>query len=94
MAESAAPQEIERALRRVGELLDAQSLRYHIVIIGGTAVNLLGLISRATTDVDILAFAAPDAAGTMRLRPPDEPLPTQQPTRPARRAFIFRISSH
>lgn len=75
MVEFTAPQEIERALRLVGELLDAGGLRYHIVVIGGTAVNLLGLVSRATTDVDILAFATPDSAGIMRLRPPDEPLP-------------------
>lgn len=69
------PQEIERALRLVGELLDAGGHRYHIVIIGGSAVNLLGLVSRATTDVDVLAFASPDSAGVMRLRLPDEPMP-------------------
>lgn len=77
MAEFASSQDIERALRLVGELLDARNLRYHIVVIGGTAVNLLGLVFRATTDVDILAFASPDSAGVMRLQPPDEPLPNE-----------------
>ena len=68
--------EIEVALRRVGDLLEARGRQYQIVVIGGAAVNLLGFVSRATTDVDILAFARIDAAGRHRLRPPDEPLPT------------------
>jgi hypothetical protein len=38
-------------------------------------MNLLGLVDRATTDVDILAFASTDGAGVLRLRPPDEPIP-------------------
>ncbi len=45
------------------------------MVIGGSALNLLGLVSRATTDVDVLAFAQPDETGLLRLRPPDEPLP-------------------
>jgi hypothetical protein len=66
---------IQRALRLVGELLQARGERLHVVVIGGAAVNLLGFVSRATTDVDILAFARPDASGSLRLVPPDEPLP-------------------
>ena len=66
---------IERALRLVGELLQARGERLHVVVLGGAAVNLLGFVSRATTDVDILAFARPDASGALRLVPPDEPLP-------------------
>ncbi len=66
---------IGRALRRVGELLQARGERFHIVVIGGAAVNLLGIVSRATTDVDILAFARSNASGSLRLVPPDEPLP-------------------
>ena len=69
------PNAIENAFRRVGELLRARGHQYHIVVIGGSAVNLLGFRSRATTDVDILAFASPDARGGFHLRPPDEPLP-------------------
>lgn len=67
--------EIERALRLVGDLLEAGGYRYHIVVVGGAAVNLLGLVSRATTDVDILAQASPDARGVLRLLPPDQPMP-------------------
>src|SRR5713226_6184684 len=69
-------QGIGRALRLLGELLQAQGQRFHIVVIGGATVNLLGIVSRATTDVDILAFARPGAQGTLRLTPPDEPLPS------------------
>jgi hypothetical protein len=75
VAEFGSNQEIERALSLVGELVDASNLHYHIVVIGGSAVNLLGVVSRATADVDILAFAGPDSSGALRLRPPDQPLP-------------------
>jgi hypothetical protein len=67
--------QIERALGLVGELLEAGGLRFHVVAIGGSALNLLGVVSRATTDFDILAFADPDPTGALLLRPPDEPLP-------------------
>lgn len=66
---------INKALRLVGELLQARGQRFRIVVIGGAAVNLLGVVSRATTDVDILAFARLDAGGTLHLTPPDTPLP-------------------
>ncbi len=66
---------INRALRLLGELLEARGEKFRIVVIGGAAVNLLGFVSRATTDVDILAFANTDAMGRLYLGPPDEPLP-------------------
>ena len=59
----------------VGELIAAAGLQFNVVIIGGSAVNLLGIVVRATTDVDILAFADRDVSGRLHLRPPDEPLP-------------------
>ena len=49
------PDQVATALRLVGELVEAAGLRFHVVIIGGSAVNLLGFVIRATTDVDILA---------------------------------------
>ena len=67
---------IDRALRLVGELVRARGAHFDIVVIGGAAVNLLGFVSRATTDVDILAFAEADAGGAWRLRPPDEQDPS------------------
>jgi hypothetical protein len=40
----------------VGELLAAEGESYAIVIVGGAALNLLGVVSRTTNDVDIIAF--------------------------------------
>lgn len=69
------PELIDEALRLVGELLQAQGERFRVVVIGGAAANLLGIVSRTTTDVDILAFASRDRSGRIRLEPPEEPLP-------------------
>jgi hypothetical protein len=66
---------IRTALRLVGELLQARALEFHIVVIGGAAVNLQGFVSRTTTDVDILAFARPGPEGVLQLMPPAQPLP-------------------
>src|SRR5579862_6924549 len=60
---------IETALQRVAELLAFAGERYAIVVIGGAALNLLGIVDRPTVDVDILAFRE------QRLRPPPDPLP-------------------
>ena len=67
--------DIDRALQAVGEILASEGHAYSIVIMGGAALNLLGILERATTDVDILAFArlGPDQPCEL-LRPP-EPLP-------------------
>jgi hypothetical protein len=66
--------EIDEALGRVGELLAFEGQRYAIVILGGAALNLLGIIDRPTSDVDILAFA--DTRRTRpRLSEPPEPVP-------------------
>ena len=75
MADMDGPDSIDRALKLVGELLAARGERIHIVVIGGAAVNLLGFVTRATTDVDILAFAREEGPGPLRLTPPEEPLP-------------------
>ena len=70
--------DVEQALRLVGELLAADGNEYAVIISGGAALNLLGIVVRATTDVDILAFATPraDAAPDQStLREPPEPIP-------------------
>lgn len=48
--------DIEIALNRVGEQLAFDRHRFSIVIVGGSAMNLLGLVNRATSDVDSIAF--------------------------------------
>lgn len=51
--------DIERALRAVGELLEAEQERIGIVVLGGAALNLLGVVKRATHDVDLVALGTP-----------------------------------
>jgi hypothetical protein len=62
--------DIANVLTAVGELLAADGEAYAIVIIGGAALNLLGIVRRTTSDVDILAWGR----GAEISRPP-EPLP-------------------
>src|SRR6266542_3079480 len=69
---------IEGSLTRVGDLLAVEGHSYAIVVLGGAALNLLGIIDRGTSDVDILAFAAaPDhtKGGATGLFEPPEPMP-------------------
>jgi hypothetical protein len=67
--------DIELALLRVGELLAAAGEPQAIVIVGGAALGLLGVVTRATRDVDILAFARPGGRDAWTLVPPPAPLP-------------------
>ncbi len=69
------PGEIRRALQLVGELLEANGSRFDIVVVGGSALNLLGIISRATTDVDVLALAERTRGGPTVLSRPGATLP-------------------
>lgn len=43
-------------LHALAEQLSAESVRYELVVIGGTALQMLGFIERPTRDVDVLAF--------------------------------------
>lgn len=66
---------LEVALGAVGELLEEDRTAVALVVVGGATLNLLGLIDRATQDVDVIARAAePIGAMPARLAPPD-PLP-------------------
>ena len=67
--------DIETALQRVGEILASAGQSYAIVIIGGAALNLLGLVERSTADVDIVAFAGIGSDPPGGLFQPPEPLP-------------------
>lgn len=81
--------EIELALQRLGEILAAEGNAYRLVIIGGAALNLLGLIERGTVDVDVLAFGA--SASAEGIVPPPEPLPTELTRAAARVAFDMSL---
>lgn len=63
----------EEALRAVGELLEFEGHSIAIVVLGGSAMILLGFVSRATKDVDVVALAAASSGKTILRRP--EPLP-------------------
>lgn len=57
-----------RALSAVGELLAAEGAEARVVIVGGAALILLGVIRRATNDVDVIAVARGDSG---QLAPPE-----------------------
>jgi Nucleotidyltransferase of unknown function (DUF6036) len=68
--------QIELALDRVAGLVAFTRERYAIVVVGGAALNLLGIVDRTTTDVDVLAFARPGSDSTEpRLYEPPQPMP-------------------
>lgn len=66
--------EIEQALTLLGQLLEPGDQPIRLVVIGGTAINLLGFVARTTTDVDVLALAVETASGNLSIEPPS-PLP-------------------
>lgn len=78
MMDLSSESEIELALGRVGEQLAFDKQRFSVVIVGGAALNLLGFVSRATSDVDIIAFASQGdgTPGEVLSRPPD-PIPRE-----------------
>jgi hypothetical protein len=50
------PSRIDDALSALGELLKAADAPLEIVVIGGAALQVLGLITRPTADVDVVAI--------------------------------------
>lgn len=50
------PEDIEAALRQVGELLEAEGADIGAVIVGGAALNLAGIVRRVTRDVDVMGI--------------------------------------
>lgn len=60
--------DFSEAFKRLGEFLADSDVRIRIVIVGGAALNLLGLVDRTTRDADVIAM---DAEG--KLVPPTLP---------------------
>jgi hypothetical protein len=84
---------IERGLAAVGELLESEGVEVGIAVVGGTAMNLLGIIRRTTSDVDVLAVVQGGAGRELgRLMPPD-PLPEPLRRAIARVAKDFQLPS-
>ena len=67
-------EDFTRSLRLVGELLEAEDTPYAIVIVGGAALNLLGIVARATRDVDVIAVAV-DPTKPRAIQPPPATFP-------------------
>jgi hypothetical protein len=60
--------EIEKILSALGEILDAGGISIpELVVCGGSALNVLGLVQRTTKDVDVVAFAERNAQGLVVL---------------------------
>ncbi len=69
--------EIEKILGALGEQLDAMNAAMpELVVCGGSALNVLGLVRRATKDVDIVAFTERNSAGNVHLKKA-EPFPPE-----------------
>jgi hypothetical protein len=65
----------ERVLQAVGEILEAEGQSVAIVVVGGSALSLLGVVERVTRDVDVIAFGHPPDAPAPELQAPPEQLP-------------------
>jgi len=74
------------ALAAVGEILEADGTRIEIVVIGGAALQVLGLVDRPTADVDVLAIVDHG-----RLRSAD-PLPARLSQAARRAAADFGLA--
>jgi hypothetical protein len=57
----------DRLLAALAEQLAAEKQSYELVVIGGSALLALGMIRRATADIDVLAFR--DGQGLIRASP-------------------------
>jgi hypothetical protein len=67
--------EIEKILSALGEMLDSMNAAIpELVVCGGSALNVLGLVKRTTKDVDVVAFAIRNDQNSIRLEKA-EPFP-------------------
>src|SRR5579859_5329362 len=67
-------EDFTRSLQLVGELLEAEGAPYAIVIVGGAALTLLEIVTRATRDVDVIAVAV-DPTKPRAIQPPPDTFP-------------------
>ena len=67
--------DIERVFAALGELLTAEGMEFGIVVLGGAALNLLGIVERTTRDVDVLAITSSTLEDGLPSLTPPEPLP-------------------
>jgi len=65
------PIDIEKALVTLGELLESRGVACEIIVIGGGAMRLLGLINRPTKDIDVVAVMQDGKLESAEPFPPD-----------------------
>jgi hypothetical protein len=53
------PQSLGSVLAALGQVLQARERRFELVVIGGSALQALGLVARPTRDVDVVALREP-----------------------------------
>jgi hypothetical protein len=82
---------LERGLIAVGELLAADGVEVGVVVVGGTALNLLGIVERTTTDVDVLAVLRGGSHPSAESLLPPDPLPAPLARAIARVARDFQL---
>jgi hypothetical protein len=63
---------LRQALRSLGATLADRGLRYHVAVVGGSALLLREIIQRPTQDVDVVAVAAGIDPPTPRFELPED----------------------
>jgi len=87
---------LDRALTATGELLARRGQTAAIVVVGGTALNLLGVIERFTSDVDVIAIGTPRKDNPPKIIGPPDPLPAplaEDPS-PTMAGVLERVIAH
>lgn len=83
--------EIEKILSALGEQLEAtNAIVPELVVCGGSALNVLGLLRRATKDVDVVAFIDRNPSGNIHLKKA-EPFPSDLDTASQKVARDFNL---
>ena len=83
--------EIERVFDALGELLIAEGTEFGIIILGGAALNLLGIVERTTRHVDVLAITSSTLDNGLPILTTPEPLPEPLKRATERVARDFRL---
>lgn len=87
------PHVLRAALQALGELLESDGLSARLVVVGGASLNLLGLVERSTSDVDVIAVAESRSDGAIALVNP-EPMATTLETAIAKVARDLRLPAN
>lgn len=83
--------QLRDALSAVGEILESEDEEVSIVIVGGTSLNLSGIVDRTTDDVDVIARAETEEGEVTLIRP--DPMPKVLEEAIQRVARDFSLSS-